>query len=82
MSSLSSVKNSNACEFISPSPAIFTNAGSVPSSDGPFGARSSARSKFALASIPATAAITNTLVIRSLLSSAMGSADPAHFIIR
>src|SRR6266478_3173081 len=33
--SLSSVKYSNACEFIIPSPAIFVSAGLVPSSSGP-----------------------------------------------
>src|SRR6266568_1747464 len=37
-SSLNSVRYSNACESISPSPAIFTSAGFVPSSSGPFGA--------------------------------------------
>src|SRR5437016_1308312 len=44
MSSLSSVRYWNACESIIPSPAIFTSAGFVPSSSGPFGAgRLSAR---------------------------------------
>src|SRR5713226_7606419 len=40
--SLNSVKYSNACEFIMPSPAIFASAGLVPSSSGPL-KRSSAR---------------------------------------
>src|SRR5438876_3454806 len=44
MSSLNSVRYWNACESIIPSPAIFTSAGFVPSSSGPFGAgRLSAR---------------------------------------
>ena len=42
MSSLNSVRYWNACESIIPSPAIFTSAGFVPSSSGPFG-RLSAR---------------------------------------
>src|SRR6266478_1356951 len=37
-SSLNSVRYSNACESIIPSPAIFTSAGFVPSSSGPLGA--------------------------------------------
>src|SRR5712692_6829999 len=37
-SSLNSVRNWNACELSNPSPAIFTSAGFVPSSSGPFGA--------------------------------------------
>src|SRR5713101_8101535 len=36
-SSLNSVRNWNACELSNPSPAIFTSAGFVPSSCGPFG---------------------------------------------
>src|SRR6266566_4518252 len=44
MSSLSSVRYWKACESIIASPAIFTSAGLVPSSSGPFGAgRLSAR---------------------------------------
>src|SRR5262249_44853354 len=62
-SSLSSVKNSNACAFISPSPAIFTSAGMVPPSLGPFPASLSARTPPAQPNIPATTVTANILLI-------------------
>src|SRR5216683_1799523 len=72
ISSLSSVRYWKACESIIPSPAIFTSAGFVPSSSGPFGAgRLSARTIHApLTELPSitTAALAKTPRIRFLLA--------------
>src|SRR5712692_9374986 len=72
MSSLSSVRYWNARESIIPSPAIFTSAGFVPSSSGPFGAgRLSARAVHAPPKqnpIATTVAATNRRRICSLLA--------------